>query len=252
MEKINSFLALEMIQDLHLSFHSARELRGRAESLPTGLRTSHATKSPVILYWRDPIECISNLFNHPLFHNRMDFTSRKVYTTAQKLSRVYTKWMTADHAWEMQSVLPHGATLLGTILSSDKTCITALMGDHIAHPLLLNIANIHMSTQLKSSSNTFVLTALLPVLKFIHKKKQMKGVLQDRLVHQCLDVVLEPLKVATREGVMLSDPTGRSHYCFTPLVSYIADTPEAMMLACVSGKMSPVTMAMYKQFGDAF
>lgn len=80
----------------------------------------------------------------------------------------------------------------------------------------------------------------------------MRGVLQDRIVHQCLDVVLEPLKVAAREGIMLSDPTGRSRYCFTPLASYIADTPEAMMLACVGGKTSPVTMAMYKQFGDAF
>jgi hypothetical protein len=51
---------------------------------------------------------------------------------------------------------------------------------------------------------------------------------------------------------MLLDPIGNSHYCFTPLASYIADTPEAMMLAMVGGNTSPVTMAMYKQFGDAF
>ncbi|KAG2104748.1 uncharacterized protein F5147DRAFT_775568 [Suillus discolor] len=36
------------------------------------------------------------------------------------------------------------------------------------------------------------------------------------------------------------------------LASYIADTPEAMMLACIGGKTSPVTMAMYKQFRDPF
>ncbi|KAG2096725.1 uncharacterized protein F5147DRAFT_778234 [Suillus discolor] len=36
------------------------------------------------------------------------------------------------------------------------------------------------------------------------------------------------------------------------LTSYIADMPEAMMLACVGGKTSPVTMAMYKYFGDPF
>ncbi|KAG1887913.1 uncharacterized protein F5891DRAFT_1132056 [Suillus fuscotomentosus] len=204
MGKIDSFLALEMIQDLRLSFHSAKELRGRAETLPSGPRwksqvicTSHDTKSPVVLYWWDPIDCISNLFNHPLFHNRMDLTSRKVYTTARKLSRVYTEWMMGDHAWEMQSALPCGATLLGTVLSSDKTCITALTGDRVTHPLLLSLANIHMNTRLKLSSNAFVLTALLP-------KKRMKGVLQDRLIHQCLDIVLEPLKSATREGVMLA------------------------------------------------
>ena len=50
----------------------------------------------------------------------------------------------------------------------------------------------------------------------------------------------------------MSDPVGHSQYCFTPLVSYIVDTPEAMMLSTVGGKTSPVTMAMYKQFGDPF
>ncbi|KAG2146612.1 uncharacterized protein EDB93DRAFT_1086146 [Suillus bovinus] len=86
----------------------------------------------------------------------------------------------------------------------------------------------------------------------IHKNKQMKGMLQDRLVHQCLDIILEPLKSAARLGIMMSDPIGCSHYCFTPLASYIADTLEAMMLACIGGKTSPVTMAIYKQFRDAF
>jgi hypothetical protein len=200
----------------------------------------------------------------------MDFTPRKMYTTAQKTCRVYAEWMTGDHAWEMQvcdtlkrakssphsvslkSALPAGATLLGTILSSDKTTITAMTGDRVAHPLLISLANIHMNTRSKSSTNAFLLTALLPVPKFLHKKKRMKGVLQDRLIHQCLDIVLSPLKQAAAEGVMLSDPIGRSRYCFTPLASYIVDTPEAMMLSVVGGKTSPVTMAMYKQFGDAF
>ncbi|KAG1753542.1 uncharacterized protein EDB91DRAFT_1242525 [Suillus paluster] len=214
--------------------------------------TLHSTKSPVILYWRDPLECISTILNHPLFHNQLDFTPRKVYSTAQKLCRVYTEWMTGNDAWNMQSALPQGATLLGTILSSDKTNISVLTGDRVAHPLLVSLANICMNTQLKSSSNSFILTALLPVPKFLHKNKRMRGVLVDRLIHQCLDIVLKPLKEATLRGVMLSDPIGQSQYCFPPLASYIVDTPEAMMLACIGGKTSLVTMAMYKQFGDSF
>ncbi|KAG1883168.1 hypothetical protein F4604DRAFT_1921075 [Suillus subluteus] len=127
-----------------------------------------------------------------------------------------------------------------------------MTGDRVAHPLLISLANIRMSTRLKVSSGAFLLTALLPVPKFTHKKKHLRGVLEDRLIHQCLDIVLAPLKQAAREGVMLSDPVGHSRYCFTPLTSYIIDTPEAMMLATVGGKMSPVTMASYKQFGDPF
>ncbi|KAG2079444.1 uncharacterized protein F5147DRAFT_549100, partial [Suillus discolor] len=75
------------------------------------------------------------------------------------------------------------------------------------------------------------------------------GVLEDCLIHQCLDIVLEPLKRAARVGVMMSDPVGNSWHCYTGLASYIADTPEAMMLCAVGGKTSPLTMAMFKQFG---
>lgn len=96
----------------------------------------------------------------------------------------------------LKSAIPHGTTILSTILSSNKMNITALTGDRVAHPLLISLANIHMNTQLKSSSSSFVLTALLPVPKFIHKRKWMKGVLEDHLIHQCLDIVFEPLKQA--------------------------------------------------------
>lgn len=149
-------------------------------------------------------------------------------------------------------MLPKGATLLGTILSSDKTNISVLTGDRVAHPLLIGLANLRMNTRMKSSTNSFLLTALLPVPKFIHKNKRMRGVLADRLTHQCLDIVLEPLKQAARHGVMLSDPVGDNRYCFIGLASYIADLPEAMVLSVVGGKTSPITMAMYKQFGDSF
>ncbi|KAG2144334.1 hypothetical protein DEU56DRAFT_910688 [Suillus clintonianus] len=216
--------------------YSGKERSARAEAKP--LRS-------------DPLNTVLTL-NHPAFHDQLDFTPHRVYTTAQRLCHVYSEWMTGDDAWNMQSALPRGATLLGTILSSDKTNILTMTGDRVAHPLLISLANIRMSTRLKSSSNAFVLTALLPVPKFIYKKKHMRGVLEDRLIHECLDIVLRPLKVAAREGVMLSDPVGHSRYCFTPLTSYIVDTPEAMMLAAVGGKTSPVTMAMYKQFGDPF
>ncbi|KAI6029189.1 hypothetical protein BKA83DRAFT_4489153 [Pisolithus microcarpus] len=50
----------------------------------------------------------------------------------------------------------------------------------------------------------------------------------------------------------MSDPAGNLRHCFTPLAAYIVDTPEACMLACIHGKMSPVTMASHKDFGDAF
>ncbi|KAI6146028.1 hypothetical protein BKA82DRAFT_3981096 [Pisolithus tinctorius] len=228
MRAIDSFLSLSIIslslfspkiiidvrqiQLLNISFRTARALRGLAELLPGRPRwrsmeitPSQPTKHPVHLYWRDPLECIAWLLNHPLFSDQLDFVPRRVYKTPEKLCRVYTEWMTADDAWRMQSQLPSGATLLGTILSSDKTNITTLCGGRVAHPLLVSLANIKMSTRLKLSSNSFMLAALLPVPKFVHKNKRMRGLLEDRLIHECLDIVLEPVKQAAKLGIMLPD-----------------------------------------------
>jgi hypothetical protein len=226
----------------------------------------------VHLYWRDPLDCIELLFNNPRFAKDIDLVPECIYTTAERTVRIYGEWMTGEAAWKMQvrtllvfseiicltsialsqSELPANSTLLGVILSSDKTNITNMTGGRVAHPLLISLANIKMSVRNKASSHAFLLTALLPITEFLHPVKRMQGVLEARLIHQCLDIILEPLKQAARIGRMMSDPAGNLRYCFTPLASYIVDTPEAAMLACVRGKTSPLTMASYKQFGDAF
>ncbi|KAG0704061.1 hypothetical protein DFH29DRAFT_997947 [Suillus ampliporus] len=215
MAAIDRFLGIELIKALPLSFRTAKELRGRAELLPSGpkwqcrvISTDHPTKLPVHLYWHDPLDCIESLFNNPRFAKDIDLIPECIYTTAERTVRIYGEWMTGEAAWTMQSKLPEDSTLLGVILSSDKTNITNMTGGRVAHPLLISLANIKMASN--------------------------------------------PLKQAAHIGHMMSDPAGNLRYCFTPLASYIVDTPEAAMLACVRGKTSPLTMASYKQFSDAF
>jgi hypothetical protein len=127
-----------------------------------------------------------------------------------------------------------------------------MTGGRSAHPLLISLANISMEFRNKDLNNAYLLLALLPIPKFIHRKKPIRGMLEARLYHKCLDIVLRPLKAAAQIGVMLSDPLGNLRWCFTPLVSFIVDTPEAQLIACVGGKTSPLTTANYQQFGDDF
>ncbi|KIK14602.1 hypothetical protein PISMIDRAFT_17169 [Pisolithus microcarpus 441] len=122
----------------------------------------------------------------------------------------------------------------------------------MAHPLLLSLTNIDADIRSKGSLHGHVLLALLPVVSFIHGKTHICSLLSDRLIHESLDFVLKPLKVAVAIGVMMSDPVGNLCYCFTPLIAYIADTPEQSLLACISPKASPVSTAVYKEFGDPF
>ncbi|KAG1843265.1 hypothetical protein DFJ58DRAFT_844373 [Suillus subalutaceus] len=200
MEKINSFLALEMQKSYEVELNhclavSCMPLDYISEPFRYVLRMVSK------MYIRTP-------FSHNIPSSKKTAVRVGSLNMGQKLSRIYTEWMMGDHAWEIQVIVLR----------------------------ILSLSVSPISTWLRGSnhhSNTFLLTALLPVSKFVHKNKRMRGVLQDRLIHHCLNVVLELLKLAAQHGVMLSDPISRSHYCFTILASYIADTPEAMMLACV-------------------
>ena len=130
--------------------------------------------------------------------------------------------------------------------------ISAMTGNWVTHPLLISLADIVMDSWMKVSHCAFILLAILPVLKFLHKNRKICGVLENHLIHKCIDFVVEPLKIATEIRIMMSDPLGWCQYCFTPLVGAIVDTPEALMYACISPQASPVTMVTYKQFGEAF
>jgi len=109
-----------------------------------------------------------------------------------------------------------------------------------------------MDFRTKLSNDLFLLLALLPIPRFTHPNRKICGVLESRLFHLCLDIILEPLKKATQFGLMMEDPLGQCRVCFPPLAAYIVDTPESALIACVAGKTSSVTIASYKQFGDNY
>ncbi|KAH9171632.1 hypothetical protein EDB89DRAFT_2070565 [Lactarius sanguifluus] len=245
MASIDSFLSLELINGLGLSFRNAKRLRGLAEMLPQGPEwrckpcdSPFPMKKNVHLFYRDPLECIQCILSNPLMNDHIRFTPFRVYESAVSAMRIYTEWLTGDVAWSMQSQLPDGATLLGVVLSSDKTNISAMTGGRVAHPLLISLANLLMDFRMKGTNHAFLLLALLPVPNFIHKDSKTRGILENRMVHECLDFILTPLKKAAQFGIMMSDPLGSLRYMFTPLAAYIADVAEAVALACVAGKTS--------------
>ena len=127
-----------------------------------------------------------------------------------------------------------------------------MTGDRSAHPLLITIANIDSAVRSSTSSHALKLLALIPVPKFFGIKKGLSGILENRLIHLCLDFITAPLKIAARNGAWMSDYAGHIRKCFTPLAAYIADTPEAAALTGVAGKTSHLTMASFKEFGDPF
>ena len=87
--------------------------------------------------------------------------------------------VTNSHLNHFKSCLPPYATLLGVTLSLDKTRLSVMTGNRVAHPLLITLANINSTLQLSSSSHAFSLLALFLVPKFIGIKKGLHGILKN-------------------------------------------------------------------------
>ncbi|KAI6100764.1 hypothetical protein EDD16DRAFT_1717073 [Pisolithus croceorrhizus] len=165
---------------------------------------------------------------------------------------VSTLFRLANDDTVTQEALPLGATLLGVVLSDDKTNISVMSGNHMAHPLLISLTNINACLHSKSSMHAYILLTLLPIAKFTHRTTHVCSLLQDQLMHQALNIILSPLKTAASVGVMMSNLRGNLCYCFTLLAVWIADTPEEGLLAGTAMKVSPVTTTTSKEFGDPF
>ncbi|KAJ6521962.1 hypothetical protein DFH09DRAFT_1251065 [Mycena vulgaris] len=204
----DEFLKLRLTAKMSLSFETAKDLRSRIEILPSGpewqaitWKTQYPTKSPLTLYYRDPLECLQTLLRNPLIQDFIQFSPFRLWATSEKLMRVYTEWLSGDVAWNIQGEVPDGATVLGSILSSDKTQLSAMTGNRQAHPLLISLAAIDMDFRMKASHHAFLLLALLPIAKFREKNPEIRGVLDSRLFHSVMDFVLEPLKKTAQIGM---------------------------------------------------
>lgn len=97
------------IRDLPISFRTARTLRSRIEMLPKGPEwyckpwtTRVSTKLPVNLYYRDAIECLQDLYRHPMLKDNINHEPLCIFSDATRTLRKYSEWLTGDVAWEMQ------------------------------------------------------------------------------------------------------------------------------------------------------
>ena len=61
---------------------------------------------------------------------------------------------------------------------------------------------------------------------------------------------MKNLMVANEEGKIMSNPEGNLQMIHTPLVSWIADYPEQLLIACTSSKNSPISLATAEDFGQ--
>ena len=74
---------------------SGPQWKSRIVTLP-----GYHTKDPVVLYYRDPIECIEFLLKNPLFSGQIEYQPWQDFDFSG--GHIYGEWVTSDSAWEYQ------------------------------------------------------------------------------------------------------------------------------------------------------
>ncbi|KAG2029520.1 hypothetical protein BDR03DRAFT_880521 [Suillus americanus] len=252
--QINKFLKLDWVCLKRPQFKLKDELFYYMQQLPgrgpkwqcTKLKLKgYDSEQPIHLIWRDGLEVMKQLFANPVYANHMCYDPHYIY---QDQEHQFGEFWTSNNAWEIQDQLPEGATIVPIIATSDKTPVTRHTGGLEMHPLFLTIGNIQADVRMKVTLHAWRCTAFMPIPTFIINS-DFQTLLQSCLWHKCMDLVCSNLKVAAHVGKYMVDPSARLRYCFTLLISHIADLPKQLMIACVTKNLSPVTTATQKEFG---
>ncbi|KAF8814829.1 hypothetical protein BYT27DRAFT_7007339, partial [Phlegmacium glaucopus] len=147
------------------------------------------------------------------------------------------KWWTV-----LQSHLPRGATLAPVIIATDKTQLTQFSGSKAAYPVYLTIGNLPKSIRRKPSQHGCILIAYLSVEK-IQRRSLMSDVEHrsrvQRIFHESMRVILEPLKTAGQQGVDMVDGLGNVRQVHPILTCYVADYPEQCLVTCTKSTTCP-------------
>ncbi|KAL7282534.1 hypothetical protein ACG7TL_004005 [Trametes sanguinea] len=242
---------------LKLSFKTTNELN---KIIDTGLpgRPRFRREEIVVadeafdVYFRDIIECIRALFGDAEFVQHLVFAPERHYADKDKTVRLYYDMHTCKWWWVTQNELERrkpGATIIPVIISSDKTQVTLFRGK-TAYPVYLTIGNIPKELRRKPSQRAQVLLAYLPTsrLEHITSKAARRRTLAN-LFHACMRRVLEPLKAAGVNGILMQSGDGKVRRAHPLFAAFVGDYPEQVLVTGTKG--CPTCPVPEEEFGDS-
>ncbi|KAM5545161.1 hypothetical protein V8D89_001272 [Ganoderma adspersum] len=204
------------------------------------------------LWVHDPMAVIADLIGNPEFKDDLTYEPSWMYEEENgKIVEEFVNNMpSAKWMWELQKLLPKGATIIPVILASDKTQLSTFSGDKVAWPVYLTIGNISKSIRKCPSHRAVALLGYLPASKlqcFSSSERSLEGY---RLFHHAMSIILQPLIKAGREGQRLTCTDGGVRHIYPILAAYLADHPEQCLVTCSKENRCPVCVVPPDQCGE--
>ncbi|KAG8696791.1 hypothetical protein FRC11_000474, partial [Ceratobasidium sp. 423] len=152
----------------------------------------------------------------------------------------------------MQLMLPDKfATIVPLIIATDKTQLSVMCGGQEAYPVYLTIGNIPKSVRRKVNRRATVLLGYLPVDEFSEVKDvDERARLKHKLIHDALALLMEPLRRAAKEGVVMECADGRQRRIYPIPAAFEGDWPEQCGMASAEEGGCPVCEQDYDHRSD--
>ena len=266
-----------MVEKLGLSYRNIRALHQKVDAIPEKAgrwQTRHLSfkdqpDDKYTVRFRDPVEAIRSLWRDSDFSPDMVFKPAKLYSDEGMKTRIFNEMWTSKwwHVCQvsqshspyylltdrLQSKLPRGATLAPVIIATDKTQLTQFSGSKSAYPVYLTIGNIPKATRRMPSKKACILIAYLSVEKINRKNLTDRAYRSrmQRLFHESMRIILEPLKKAGHDGVEMTSADGAVRLVFPILSCYVADYPEQCLVTCTKYGTCTKCKAKATELGDA-
>ena len=121
--------------------------------------------------------------------------------------------------------------------------------DKQAWPIYFTIRNIDKRVQRCPTTVVTMLLGYLPVTKLHCFTKKQRANISYQLFHQCIELLLKPLKRVGKQGIDIMCADGWVCWVYPILAAYVADFPEQCLVACCLESQCPPCLVEHNQWG---
>ncbi|KAI0630883.1 hypothetical protein C8Q77DRAFT_1063392 [Trametes polyzona] len=204
------------------------------------------------MFVRPILECLAAIYSDPEHAQYLCFAPERHYADANRTIRLYHDVHTGKWWWSTQARLESekpGATVVPIIISSDKTQVT-LFRNKTAYPVYMTIGNLPKSVRSKPKRQGQILLAYLPTSHLDHiTNKAARRRVVNNLFHTCMRSILDPLRTAGVDGIIMSSGDGISRRCHPILMAYVGDYPEQCLVTCTYNGDCPICLCPHADLG---